>query len=82
MKRRTDITSRDRWGLLLLALPFLLPGLYIVALGMHWIPSDPAKMHAPGWVIALSGLPFVGAGVAILDFMRSRNSPTLAIIGI
>jgi len=82
MALRTDLSSRDRLILLLIALPFLLAGLYIVGIGMHWIPSDPAKMHAPGWVIALCGLPFVGAGVAILDFTRSRNSPTFAILGI
>jgi len=82
MKLRTDLKPRDRWMLALIAAPFLLTGLYIVAIGLHWIPTDPAKVHVPGWVLALCGLPFVGGGVAILDFIRSRNSPTPAIIGI
>jgi hypothetical protein len=82
MRMRTDLTARDRWIIVLIGLFFLLPGLCIVAIGLHWIPTDPAKMHAPGWVVALCGLPFVGGGVAILDFMRTRDSPTGAIVGL
>jgi len=76
MPKRTDLSTRDRLFILLLASPFVLAGLYVIALGMHWIPSDPARMHAPGWVIALCGLIFFSGGLVILSFAwRSDSQP-------
>ena len=82
MRMRTDITRRDRLILLAIASPFLLMGLYIVAIGLGWLPVDPARIKVPGWVLALCGLPFVGGGVVILSFAWSRESPVGKIIAV
>lgn len=50
-----------------IALPFLLVGGYMVGIGLGWIPIDPSRLHAPGWVLAVLGLPFLGTGLYILD---------------
>lgn len=50
----------------LIALPFLLMGGYMLGIGLGWIPVDPSRLHAPRWVLAVVGLPFMGAGLGIL----------------
>lgn len=78
---RTDLSARDRWLLILFGLPFLLSGLWVVGIGLHWIPVDAAKLHAPGWVLAVFGLPFVGAGIVIMNLARSAETRTMTIMG-
>ena len=79
---RTDISNRDRLFLMLFGLPFLLAGLWVIAIGLHWIPGNSVKLHFPGWVLALFGLPFVGAGIAIMNIARSAETRTMAIMGV
>jgi len=62
-----SIPLRVRLWFSLLALPFLVPGLYLIGIGLHWFPVDPASVHAPGWVIAICGLIFFSAGWCIFD---------------
>lgn len=81
MRLRTDITNRDRLVLISLGLPFLLAGLWVIGIGLHWIPVNPARLHAPGWVLALIGLPSVAAGIIIMNFARSAETRTMAILG-
>jgi hypothetical protein len=59
---------------LLIVLPFLAAGGYLVGVGLHWVPIDPSKVHVPGWVIAICGLAFINAGLAFLDVTWRRSS--------
>ena len=45
---------------------FALAGGAILALAVGWIPSDPAKLEAPRWVIASAGVMFIAGGVTPL----------------
>jgi hypothetical protein len=65
--RADSIPLRVRLWFSALALPFLVPGLYLIGVGLHWFPVDPARVHAPGWVIAICGLIFASAGWCIFD---------------
>ena len=70
------VTARDRWIGLLLALPFLAAGVYPIAIGLHWIRIDPAKVHAPGWVLVIIGLVFLSGGLAIVAMvLRPKSNP-------
>jgi hypothetical protein len=67
----------------LIALPFVLMGGYTLGVGLGWIPLDPSRLHVPPWVLALVGLPFMGAGLGILGipWMRDmRNVMALMLI--
>jgi hypothetical protein len=81
MRKRTELSNRDRLIIALFGLPFLLSGLFAIAVGLHWISFHSMKMHSPGWVIALVGLPGLCAGIVILDFARSGRAPSAAIMG-
>src|SRR5262245_55376527 len=50
----------------LAVLPLFMGG-FITGIGLQWIPHDPAKIHAPYWVIVVGGLVFVSAGLAMLS---------------
>ncbi len=64
----TDLRDiRPLTGILMGAL-FLISGLAIVFVGLGWIQVDPAKIHAPGWVIGLCGGMFAVAGVGLLYY--------------
>ena len=45
---------------------FLLAGLLLLFVAAGWVEMDPAKIHAPGWVIGVCGGMFALAGVGIL----------------
>lgn len=69
----------------LFALPFLATGAGIVALGLGWIPIDPARVHSPGWVIVAAGLVFLCGGVAVLastvgDGRHAARAPALGMV--
>lgn len=66
MSYASQAARRRFFTLVLIALPFLLMGGYTLGIGLGWIPIDPSQLHAPRWVIAGVGLPFVGAGLGIL----------------
>jgi len=76
------MTARDRMVVLLIVLPFLAAGGYLVGVGLHWVPIDPSKVHVPGWVIAICGLAFVVAGLAFLDVTWRRSSRLSKAFGI
>jgi hypothetical protein len=56
-------------------------GAVCAGIGCGWIPYDPAKVHAPGWVIVVCGISFIGAGLAILSTKWSRDGQPQAIYG-
>jgi hypothetical protein len=66
MSYASQAARRKFFTLALIALPFLLMGGYMLGIGLGWIPIDPSRLHAPRWVIAGAGLPFMGAGLGIL----------------
>lgn len=56
-------------------------GAYCAGIGLGWVPHDPAKVHAPGWVIVTCGLAFISAGLALLSMRWSRDGQPQAIFG-
>ncbi|MGI9629260.1 MAG: hypothetical protein ACR2QM_20725, partial [Longimicrobiales bacterium] len=58
-------------------------GLAIVFLGLGWIPIDPSRVHAPMWVIGISGLAFLLPGLLMCYYgvqngLTEGASPTSA----
>lgn len=49
-------------GAVLFALAFIGAGGAIIALSLNYIPIDPAKLHAPRWLLAVAGLMFIAGG--------------------
>lgn len=45
---------------------FLLAGLAILRVALGWIEMDPSRIHAPSWVIGVSGAMFALAGAGVL----------------
>ncbi len=41
-------------------------GLFILAIAVGWISSDPQSFHAPRWVVGAAGLIFVCGGLLLL----------------
>jgi hypothetical protein len=76
------LTTRGRVIGLLLALPFLLAGLHPIAIGLHWIPIDPAKVHAPGWVLVIVGLVFLSGGLAIVAMVLFPKSNPMTWVSV
>lgn len=50
----------------LFPLVFICSGLFIVLVASGIIPTDPASMHAPRWVVGLVGGMFLAAGLFLL----------------
>jgi len=67
---------------ILLSLPFLLMGGFLAGIGLHWIPYDPAKIHAPGWIIVICGSMFVAGGVAMLRTTTGRGASSQPFLGV
>jgi hypothetical protein len=74
--------SRSRLAGVLLAAPFLVMGGFITGIGLEWVPYDPAKVHAPGWVIAVCGLMFVCGGLATLRATWNQDPRPQPIFGV
>jgi hypothetical protein len=53
--------SRLAWGLICIAL-----GLLPISIALDWLPVAEASLHAPPWVVALSGAVFLIGGCMIL----------------
>ena len=49
-------------GAVFIALAFIGAGGTIVALSLNYIQIDPAKLHAPRWLLAVVGLMFIAGG--------------------
>jgi hypothetical protein len=81
-KAPAKLTTRDRLFGLLLALPFLAGGAYPIGIGLHWLPVDPAKVHAPGWVLVVCGLVFLSAGLAIVAMVVRPGSNPMKVVGV
>ncbi len=48
-------------------------GGFLLGIGLGWVPHDPGKVHAPGWLIDIAGLVFVSGGLAVLRLTWSRD---------
>lgn len=59
----------------------VLAGAFVSGIGLGWVPYDPAKVHAPGWVIVLCGLVFVCGGLAVFSATWNRESKPQPIFG-
>jgi hypothetical protein len=81
-KAPAKVTIRDRLFGLLLALPFLLGGAFPIGIGLHWLPLDPAKVHAPGWVLVICGLVFLSAGLAIVAMAVRPGSNPVKVVSV
>jgi hypothetical protein len=78
--RYSSQASVNRFRVLaLIALPFLLMGCFMVAAGLGWIP---VRLLAPGWVVAILGLPFIGGGLYILGipWLTDTRNMTAAML--
>lgn len=53
---------------LLMGTVFLLPGLMIVFIALGWIEVDPARIHAPRWVLGVCGGMFALTGLGTLYY--------------
>lgn len=51
---------------LLLALPLLAMGAFIVGIGLGWVPCEPNGLLAPPWVVVVCGAVFASGGVGVL----------------
>lgn len=80
----TKSATPSRLAGVLLAAPFLLMGGFLTGIGLEWVPYDPAKIHAPGWVIAICGLIFIAGGLAMLraTWARSAQPQSQPILGV
>jgi hypothetical protein len=56
-------------------------GAYCAGIGLGWVPYDPAKVHAPGWVIVACGIAFIGAGLAVFSTKWSRDGQPQTVYG-
>lgn len=54
-------------GAVLMAMAFIGAGGTIVALSLNYIPLNPAKLHAPRWILTLFGLMFIAGGCVPLS---------------
>jgi hypothetical protein len=79
--KRADLTTRDRAIILAFAAPFLLSGAWVMGIGLHWIPFNPANLHMPGWGLAIFGLVFVCAGAAIASIAWARDPSFAKLMG-
>jgi len=52
-------------GMLLFGLPFVGFGIWMILMGLEIVAVDPSKVHAPMWVITVSGLVFFFAGLMV-----------------
>lgn len=68
-------------GVVLAALVLLMGG-FITGIGLEWIPYDPAKIHAPQWVIVVCGLVFVCGGLAVLSATWTRDARPQPFFGV
>lgn len=53
---------------------FIAAGLAIEGLALGIIPSDPAKFHAPKWIVGVCGLVFATCGFKLLTIDRPELS--------
>src|SRR5262245_40041326 len=60
----------------------LLIGAFISGIGLQLIPYDPAKIHAPYWVIVVGGLVFMSAGFAMLSASWTRYPRLQTLFGL
>jgi len=54
------------WKALLFGLPFLAAGIYITGIGLGVFEVEPSSVHAPLWVIAVSGGVFLLVGLLLI----------------
>ena len=53
------------WGGFLFGSPFVAAGALITLVGTKLVPVDPAKVHAPYWVLTVAGVSFAVAGLMV-----------------
>ena len=69
-------------GAVLFALAFFGAGGSIVALSLNYIPLDPAKLHAPRWVLTIAGLMFIAGGCVPLGTAFNFRAWVNQLIGL
>ncbi len=69
------------YGALLAAFAIATGG-FIAGIGLGFVPYDPTKLHAPGWIIAIAGFVFVLAGLAVLSATWNKGSKPWPVLGI
>jgi hypothetical protein len=72
---------RRLYGVLLAAFALAMGG-FIAGIGFGLVPYDPAKLQAPGWIIAIAGLVFICAGLAVLSATWSKRSNPPPVFGV
>ncbi|MGB5211347.1 MAG: hypothetical protein WBO47_11095 [Gammaproteobacteria bacterium] len=55
-------------------------GIYPLAIAVGLVPADSSAVHAPMWVVFLSGLVFIVGGAMMLVGMESRANDLLACL--
>lgn len=53
-----------------------------MGIGLGWIPHDPATVHAPGWVLVVSGFVFFFGGLTLLSFVWFPQVPLQNVTGL
>jgi hypothetical protein len=59
-------TTIHGWPSFIFGLPFAGMGTFILLMGLGKVEVDPAKVHAPMWIISLFGLLFLMAGLTFI----------------
>lgn len=60
---------------------FVLAGGFIAAIGAGWIEVEPSSVHAPGWVIQLTGFVFMlGGAMCYAHVLGERVQNGLAVL--
>lgn len=51
----------------LISSPFFGAGLIMILIGVGVIPADPDSLHAPRWLLVVTGVPFLSVGFFLLS---------------
>ena len=65
---------------ILVALPFLGAGMYIMGISFGFLPSDPESFIAPPGVVGLAGAFFVAGGLMVLLYGFAGNSGQKSVL--
>jgi hypothetical protein len=54
------------WAIAFYSLLCFAPGAFLLGIATDAVPYDPAKVHAPAWVLAIAGAMFIACGFVVL----------------
>ena len=78
----TENQSISPLGAVMMALAFIGAGSAIIALSLNYIPIDPAKLHAPRWLLTIFGLMFIAGGCVPLATAFNFRAWVSQLIGL